>query len=258
MTEPEPSALTRVREVIERLLDPVDGCPWDLKQTPESVRLYILEETYELIDEIEAGQAEGVMEELGDCLFLLVFLARLFEAKGDFNLDQALERAAAKMVSRHPHVFKDGARLESPDQVREAWHKIKQTEKKRESLLSGIPGALPALLRAHRLTARAAKVGFDWNTAADVLKTLDEELAELTRALDQADREGAAHELGDVLFTLANLARHLKINAEDALRRTNTRFEKRFGYMEEKCADLESLSLAEKDRLWDEAKKLGY
>jgi MazG family protein len=250
----------RVARVLDRLLDPENGCPWDLKQTPDTIKLHLLEEMYELVSAIEDNVDKDVCEETGDCLFMLVFLTRLYRKRGAFNLDDVLNASANKMISRHPHIFANGKPLDSPEAVKKQWHELKQTQENR-SLLGGVPRNLPALLRAHRLSERTGKCGFDWNSAKDVLASVHQEMDEFEKALDGEAKERAAEELGDVLFTLANLSRHLGIRAEDALRATNDRFVRRFEYIEKALFDqgrtVDQASLEEMDRLWDEAKKEG-
>ena len=262
MTRPSPEAsFERILAVLDRLLDPDRGCPWDREQTPASLVGYLLEETYELQEAIEETSAAGTQEELGDCFFLLCFLGRVLQAQGDFDLGEALGQAADKMIRRHPHVFTESGGLSSADQVLDQWHVLKQGEKGPGRYLSGVPRHLPALLRAHRLTTRAGRVGFDWKGAEDVLRTFEEEETELRQALSDGDQGRVAQELGDILFTLANLARHLKINAEEALQQANRRFLSRFQYIEEHLAaqgrSLEEATLEEMDRLWAEAKAEG-
>lgn len=260
MPDQPTSALDRVKVVVGRLLDPDHGCPWDLKQTPASLRLYLLEETYELISAIELEESEAIKDEMGDCLFLLVMLAHYFQKGGAFDLEQVLDRAADKMIGRHPHIFTAGPTLTTPEQVKAQWHELKKKESSK-SVLAGVPQALPALLRAHRLTERAGKVGFDWPGTTEVLQSLGTELEELKLAMADGDGEKLASELGDVLFTVANLARHLKINAEEALRRTNDKFSRRFQYIEEELSRLgrrlDETGLEEMDRLWAQAKNQG-
>ena len=260
MPERDEPGLARVRQVLDRLLDPASGCPWDLSQSPSTLRLYLLEETYELLEAVEAGEPEGIKEEIGDCLFILCFMARLFEDQGLFDLDQALEGAAAKLISRHPHIFGQGRALKDAEEVRVQWHEIKKEEKP-GSLLKGVPKDLPALLRAHRITERVGRAGFDWEGPEPVLETLADEIGELKEAVVKEDKAGARDELGDVMFTLANLARHLGLNAEETLRAANQRFIKRFNYIEESLAaegrTVHEASLTEMDRLWAEAKERG-
>jgi len=260
MTSHRHSALDRVQEVLDRLLDPENGCPWDRQQTPDTLRLYILEETYELLDAVEAGDLPGIREELGDCLFLICFMARLFQDQQAFDLDDVLNRAADKMIARHPHVFAHGPAMENAEAVRLQWHQLKNKEKNRATL-GGVPSNLPGLLRAHRLTERAGRVGFDWPGPEAVLDTLNQELDELKQSLHAGGMNQITAELGDVLFTIVNLARHLKINAEGALRGANDRFVNRFQYIEEKLAARgqtpDQADLSDMDRLWEEAKKQG-
>lgn len=260
MPEKPSYALARVRRVLDRLLDPESGCPWDLKQTPATIRLYLLEETYELLDAVEADEPDGVKEELGDCFFILCFLARLFEDQGLFDVEAALNAAADKIIFRHPHVFGEGRKLKKAEEVQAQWHEIKK-EEKGGSLLQGIPKDMPALLQAHRLTQRAGQAGFDWDGPESVMETLDQEINELKKAVSGGDREEIAAEFGDVLFSLANLGRHLKVNAEEALRGANDRFTKRFQYIEDSLANqgrtVDDADLIEMDRLWAEAKDKG-
>lgn len=252
--------LARVARVLDRLLDPKTGCPWDLKQTPDTMKAHLLEEMYELISAIEDHADDQVCEETGDCLFLLAFLSRLYQRRGAFTLDDVLNASAQKMISRHPHIFANGKTLDSAEAVKEQWHQLKQTQEKR-SLLGGVPRNLPALLRAHRLGERTGKCGFDWNSARDVLASVHSEMDELEKAMETESEERVAEELGDVLFTLANLSRHLKIRAEDALRSTNDRFVRRFEYIEKALSGqgrtVDQASLEEMDRLWEKAKAEG-
>ena len=252
-------ALDRLNNVLIRLLDPEKGCPWDVKQTPQTVKMYILEETYELLDAVDEDDSDGVREELGDCLFLLLFMARIFPKNPDFTMEDVINGAADKLISRHPHVFGEGRTLSNADEVKGQWAKIKRQEKK-GSILSGVPKNLPALLRAHRLSERAGRCGFDWDDPKKVIESLENEIKELKQALDQ-EPERVADEMGDVFFTMANLSRHLKINSEESLRRANDRFQARFQFIEnaldEKGVSLDDAPLELMDRLWDDAKKHG-
>ena len=245
-------------QVIRQLLDPQSGCPWDLKQTTGKARMYVLEEVYELLEALGADDDEPVREELGDTLFMTAFLGLLLEREGRGSLADVLSAAADKMIRRHPHVFGDAPALNDAEDVKSQWNRIKAQEKK-QGLLDSIPAGLPALLRAHRLTQRAGQAGFDWDSAQAVLPSLDQELEELRAAMASGDTAATAAELGDVLFTLVNLGRHLKINAEEALMGTNARFLDRFRYIEAELAKQDKnpneASLAEMDRLWAEAKK---
>jgi len=273
MTQPDaPSPLDRINEVLRRLRDPLDGCPWDLEQTPDTLKMYLLEEAYELVSAIldQGGSldrdAATVRDELGDCFFLLSFITHIYQDAGLFSLDDVLLRAADKMIGRHPHVFGDREALKDSDEVRLRWHELKNEEKSSKgdfsgSFLSSVPQNLPALLRAHRLSERAGRVGFDWDDQDQVLKSLDQEVAELKAALEGGKQDLISDEIGDVFFTLTNLARHLRINSEEALQKTNKRFLNRFAYIEETLTaqgkTLEETTLAEMDRLWNEAKDKG-
>jgi MazG family protein len=254
------SLLTRLNTIFDRLLDPENGCPWDIKQTPASLKMNLLEETYELLTAIDGTDPDEIKDELGDCLFLLAFITRLYQQQGLFSLEEALESAMDKIVHRHPHVFGDAEKLNEADEVKEKWHQLKQKEERRGTYLSAIPD-MPALMMTHRLTERAGRVGFDWSAPSKVLETLELEIAELKDALDGDNQEEVSEELGDVLFTLANLARHLNTGAEESLRKANTRFRNRFEYIEKRLKErglrLEDASLAEMDEIWDEAKKKG-
>jgi len=260
MNQSVSSGLAKIRQVLDRLLDPESGCPWDRQQTPESLGLYLLEETYELLEAIENRDPDGVFEEMGDCFFILGFLARLLQNQSGLDEDKVLEAAADKIISRHPHVFGRSPSLKTAEDVRNKWHQLKRKEKD-DSLLNSVPQNMPALLRTHRLTERAGRVGFDWENPGAVLASLDQELAELKEAVQVDDQARVQAELGDVLFTLANLGRHFRTNAEDALNKANRRFTKRFQYIEQALArqgrTLEETTLAEMDRLWAEAKSQG-
>lgn len=237
-----------------------DGCPWDKEQTHDSLKPYLIEEAYEVLDAIEEGSPESLKEELGDLLFQIVFHCRLAQERGEFGMNDVIDKISEKMIARHPHVF-GGAEYKTPGEVLRQWDERKKEEGKlRESVLEGIPAALPSLLRAHRLQSRAAKVGFDWQRIEDVLAKLDEEIAEFGAALDKKEQDAIEDELGDMLFVLVNLSRFVKVNPEDALRKTISKFIARFRYIEKKAAErgksLSDMTLREMDALWDEAKHL--
>jgi MazG family protein len=260
-------ALTELDEVVARLLDPEKGCPWDIKQTPQSITVNILEESYEFMEALKAGLPDDIREEAGDLLFQVVFAARLARPRWGFGLKEIIDQVRAKMVHRHPHVFGDGKALDDAQAVLDQWQAIKRRDKKHEKLLASVPLALPALQRAHRLNDRAGRAGFDWPGPAEVRRKVDEELRELDeflpgydkKTVDAATREKAKHELGDVLLALANLARHLGFSAEDALSEANSRFVTRFGYIEANLAKEgkkpEEVNLDRLEELWQEAKK---
>ena len=236
------------------------GCPWDKKQVPGSMVVYLVEEIYELVEAIESGHEDAVCEELGDVLFHIFFLARMYAEKGAFSIQDVARGCTQKMIRRHPHVFGE-AQVDNSDQVTQNWHKMKQTEKGESdsaSLLDSIPLCLPALMRAYRVSERAARSGFDWDKPAGVLEKVVEEISEFERAMAESRPDEKATEFGDILFTLVNLARFAKIHPETALRLSTRKFEQRFKRMERRILDsggtLESVSQEEKDRIWEELK----
>jgi tetrapyrrole methylase family protein/MazG family protein/ATP diphosphatase len=253
----------RLVEIMARLLAPDGGCPWDLQQTFDTIAPYTIEEAYEVADAIQRGNLSDLRDELGDLLLQVVFHARMAEEAGAFDFAAVAEAINDKMVRRHPHVFGEVRHRSAAEQT-EAWEDIKASERaaKREgapaSLLDEVPIALPALTRAVKLSKRAARVGFVWPSAREVLEKLHEEVAELEAEIEAGDIEKARQELGDVLFVVANLARELEVDPEAALRETNAKFVRRFNYIERALAargsSPEASNLAEMDGLWDEAK----
>jgi tetrapyrrole methylase family protein/MazG family protein len=245
-------------DIIRRLRGP-GGCPWDQKQTPQDVKAYLIEELYELLEGIDAEDPALLQEEVGDILFMIAFLVNLYEEKKVFTMADALAQVTAKMVHRHPHVFGD-TQVGSADDVKANWQVLKEKEgkKPKRSHLDGIPGNLPNLSRSWFLTAKAAEVGFDWAKPQDVLGKMREEIDELEAEIERGDTARAAAETGDLLFSIVNLARHLHIEPEQALRATNDRFMRRFAYIEQALQSqgkkLKESSLAEMDALWQEAK----
>jgi MazG family protein len=249
-------AFARLAGLVATLRGP-DGCPWDRAQTRESVLPYLVEETYEAVDALKAGDAAHIREELGDLLFQVLFHADIARDAGDFSLAEVIESIHAKMVHRHPHVFGDAV-AETPEDVRESWDRIKAAEpakQARESVLDGVPRSLPALLRAAKVAERAAKAGFDWARAEDVWPKIHEELDELKEALAEGDQAAARDELGDVMFALVNLGRKADLPPEEALTGTVERFCRRFAAMERAAErPLEALAPAEWEALWRAAK----
>jgi MazG family protein len=240
------------------------GCPWDRAQTLSSLRPYLLEETYEALEALDTGNLRGLCEELGDVLFEIVFLARIAEEQGAFSLGDAVDGVAAKLVRRHPHVFGGAGPLADAEQVRGRWEELKAAERSdagggSETLLSGVPAVLPALLQAYELSSRAATVGFDWITAADVVGKLDEEVAEIRQALDGAGAGRVEEEIGDFLFAAANLARKLGVEPEAALRRANAKFRDRFTEVERRVQArgerLQEKTLEQLEAEWQEVKR---
>ena len=264
----------RLVALMRALLAP-DGCPWDREQTPASLRRYVLEEACEVIDAIESGDKKHLREELGDLLLQVVFQAEIARRDGDFGPDDVVEGIVDKLVRRHPHVFgvtnQDGTRgprpaVEDSAEVLRNWERQKAVEKKDRALLEGVPRSLPALVRAQRIGEKVGRVGFDWPDVAGSRAKVTEELGELDAAIAKNDPHAMEEELGDTLFALVNLARHLPaagsagIDAEAALRRTIDKFEKRFAYVEQKIREdhggfASKPTLETMDRYWEEAKK---
>ena len=254
--------------VMQRLRDP-GGCPWDHEQTYQSLSQYLLEEAYETFDAIQEADATGdttnLREELGDLLLQVVFHATIGKERGDFNIDDVAAGVTKKLILRHPHVFGD-TKLERAEDVLDNWDKLKaderaasgKVEKVRDSILDEVPIHFPALLEGLKLTKKAAKTGFDWENADEIFEKLDEEAGELRAAIKSGDTANAAEEIGDLLFVVMNLARHLDVEPETALKKTNHKFRKRFKFIEDelkqKGTTLEDASLGEMDALWNEAK----
>lgn len=248
--------------IMARLRAP-GGCPWDRKQTFDTIKTYLLEESYEVMDAIDARDWPGLTEELGDLLLQPAFLATMAREAGLFSITNSLDAINQKLIRRHPHVFGE-ASAETAEDVKLRWDEIKQQEKAGRGaegdapLLDGVPRNLPALAEADKLGQKAAKVGFEWADVSGVLVKIQEEAAELAAAQDARERE---HEIGDLLFNLVNLARYLQTDPEQALRKTNARFRRRFGHIEREITKaggtLEESSLDRMEELWQEAKRLG-
>ncbi len=251
------TTLDDLKDLVARLRGE-NGCPWDRKQTLESLKIYLLEETYELADALDRKAAEEVKEELGDLLFQVVFLSRLYEEEGEFDLSQVIEAIYRKMVRRHPHVFGD-KKWENAEQVVQGWQDIKAGEKKGQDPFESIPVNVPSLLKAHRISQRAAGLGFDWPDIKGVLEKVREELRELEEAIRKNDLEAAGEELGDVLFSLVNVGRFLGVPAENALRKTIQKFLRRFRIMTDdprfKDQGLPFLPIEEWEKLWARSKE---
>lgn len=245
-------------QLMTRLRAP-GGCPWDRKQTLPDLKPFVIEESYEVVDAIDREDRAALAEELGDLLLQAVFIAELTREEGTFDIYDAITAIHDKLVRRHPHVFGDVVAGDA-EQVLVNWEKLKQDERKAEnkSVLSGVPQAMPALLKASRLTEKAARVGFDWRRTDDVFDKLDEEIGELREAVSAGDAQNIHDEIGDLLFTIGNIARKVNVNPEEALQSTNRKFMRRFEHMEarvrERGQNLDQLQLEEMDRLWDEAK----
>jgi len=252
--------IKRLIELVETLRGE-NGCPWDKKQSPKTMAIYLLEEVYELVDAIESGNPDDICEELGDVLFHIFFVAKLFEEMGHFNAGDVARLITEKMIRRHPHVF-GSENAENAGDVRKRWHTIKMNEKSHlnnGSVLDSIPGGLPALMRAYRISERSARTGFDWDNIEGVLHKVEEEWSEFQCALNEKNKVDISVEFGDILFTLVNVARFAAIHPETALKDSIKKFETRFRQMEKNLAEsgrnIDSVSRNELDALWEEVKR---
>jgi tetrapyrrole methylase family protein / MazG family protein len=247
-------------EIMRRLRAP-GGCPWDRKQTHTSLLPYLIEEAYEVADTIERRNMNDLEEELGDLLLQIVFHSQLAAERKRFGIDGVIDRISRKLVARHPHVFKNREQL-TADEVLGNWERIKLSESNGKDtpkgVLDGLPRSLPALLRAYRMQEKTSRFGFDWDNPEDVLKKVEEEIAELRRSLRRRRKPEIEHEVGDLLFALVNLARHLNVDPEAALSKTNRRFARRFAFIEKQLArqnrTLNDATLEEMDQFWEQAK----
>jgi tetrapyrrole methylase family protein/MazG family protein/ATP diphosphatase len=266
LAEQKGEAYVRLVEIMQRLLAP-DGCPWDREQTPATLRRYVIEEACEVIDAIDAGDTASLCEELGDLLLQVVFLGELMRMEGKFGPDDVVRAIADKLVRRHPHVFAD-VEVSGSGDVLKNWEKIKAEEKKDRGLLESVPRSLPALTRAQRVGEKVERVGFDWPDARGSRAKVAEEMGELDRAIAEGDKARIEAELGDVLFALVNLARHVDVDAEGALRGTIGKFQRRFDHVEARVKEKHGgwaaptgagpngkLPLEALDRYWEEAKQ---
>ena len=238
------------------------GCPWDKKQTPSSVSVYLIEEVFELVDAIQSGDPDQIREELGDVLFHVVFIAAMFEERGEFDLEDVAQAITEKMIRRHPHVFGD-QKVNSSEEVVQNWQKIKLKEKdasQKHSILDSVPAKLPALLRAYRILDRAAKNGFDWTDTAEGLQDIERVPERIESTLARQGRELSSREIGDLLFSLVNIARLAKIHPDTALAGSVKKFEKRFKKMEELISEskrgFEDLSSNEKTQIWEKIENI--
>lgn len=266
--------IVRLLEVMAALRDKQTGCPWDIEQNFETIKPYTLEEAYEVADAIERNDPEDLCDELGDLLLQVVFHAQMAKEDGLFSFEDVVIAINKKMIRRHPHVFSDGD-AKTNKEVNIRWDEIKADEKQerlerrrargladedKNGLLDGVSRAMPANEEALKIQQKASKVGFDWNDPLLVLDKMEEEIAELRAEISSGNKEKIADEMGDMMFVLVNLARHLKVNPEMALRGTNAKFRKRFSYIEQKLAsessDIKSASLEQMEKLWVEAKTL--
>lgn len=238
------------------------GCPWDREQTPDSVKVYLIEETYEVLEAIESGTSADVCGELGDLLFQVLFLASIFEEKGEFNIWEVAQKITAKMIRRHPHVFGD-SQVSSADEVKDRWHEIKMAEAQASdpttsSFLDSVPKKLPALMRAYRLGERAARVGLDWPDASDAITKANKELGEFTAAVERGDAQRSVGVFGALMFTLTSLARLSGVHPETALSQTISKFINRFKALEQALVQqgrsLDSATPDEMEAMWEQCK----
>ncbi|HEY7338311.1 MAG TPA: nucleoside triphosphate pyrophosphohydrolase [Bryobacteraceae bacterium] len=256
---------TRLVEIMARLRSP-GGCPWDREQNFDTIKPYLLEEAYEVMDAIDAKDFEGLADELGDLLLQAVFFAQMASEEGRFNIADSVEAINSKLIRRHPHVFGD-ADAKTSDDVKRRWDEIKAAERaakakpKPDGLLDGVPRSLPALVEAQQIASRAAGAGFDWENIHQVIDKLREELAELEEARESPSRAAVEDEVGDLIFVVVNIARFLKVDPEQALRKTNAKFRRRFSHIEKGLAaagkTLRQAGIDEMESLWQEAKRNG-
>jgi XTP/dITP diphosphohydrolase len=250
------AAFERLLTIMDELRD---QCPWDKKQTLESLRYLTIEETYELSDAILEKDMDEIKKELGDLMLHLVFYAKIGSETGHFDIADVLNGISEKLIRRHPHIYGD-VKVNNAEDVKNNWEKIKLQEKDRDSVLTGVPNSLPAMVKAYRMQEKVRGVGFDWNTAEQVWEKVNEEIAELQHEIAVGDDEKKEKEFGDLLFSLVNYARFIGVNPEDALERTNKKFVQRFRYIEQQSKkhgkSLKNMTLEEMDVFWDEAKKI--
>ena len=247
--------LARLLEIMARLRRPKDGCPWDLEQTIDSIKPHLIEEAYEALDAMESGNREHLAEELGDVLLQIVFQSQIASEEGSFNFADVAQGISDKLIRRHPHIFGDVKVADSKEVLRN-WDAIKKTENKtRESALDGVPKHTPPLHRAYQLQKRAARVGFDWSDIQDVYAKLDEEIVELKEAVAAKDRRHILEELGDVLFSVVNIARFVKVDPAYAIELTNAKFSRRFRIVENEIVasgrKMKDCTLAQMDEIWN-------
>jgi len=247
--------MARLLEIMSRLRRPGDGCPWDLEQDIDSIKSHLIEEAYEALDAMESGNRDHLVEELGDVLLQIAFQSQIAAEESSFTFTDVARGISDKLIHRHPHIFGDVEVADSAEVLRN-WDDIKKKEKKnRESVLDGVPKRVPPLHRAYQLQKRAARVGFDWDDISAVYDKLNEEVEEFKEAIEKGDRESVLEELGDIVFSVVNLARFVKVDPAFALERTNAKFERRFRIVEEEIESsgrkMKDCTLAEMDEIWD-------
>lgn len=249
--------INKLIKIMKRLRNPIDGCPWDRKQTPTSLREYILEEAHELVEAIDMESVEKQKEELGDLLLQIVFMSQIHKEKNNFSIDDVAKSINQKLITRHPHIFGDTT-VQSAEEVKQNWEKIKQKEKKKDSILSDYPPQMPGLSHAKRVAEQASSVGFDWDDPLKALDKVEEEIEELKNEIKAGHQQKVEEELGDILFAVANVARLAHVNPEFALKNANKKFMARFRYIEEQLKkqgkEFSETSLEEMEAIWQEAK----
>lgn len=259
LREKQVQAFIKFLDTLDALHGP-QGCPWDKEQSHQSLRPYVLEEAYEVVEAIDTQNPDNLKEELGDLLLQVLFHSKIASLSQVFGIDDVMEGISEKLIRRHPHVFAD-TKVKNSTEVRQNWEKIKEEEKKvkRASILHDIPSSLPALLRAYKIGKKVSKVGFDWPDLKGVLSKVKEEIQELEQGIQNQNQDEILEEMGDLLFSIANLSRFLNVNPEEALRQTNAKFIRRFEFIEKKLREqkksFDESSLEEMDHLWNEAKK---
>ncbi len=250
--------MLRLVNIMKKLRDKNEGCPWDLEQTPDSLKKYILEEAYEVIEAIEDKDPAELKKELGDLLLQIVFQSQIASEKSEFDIEAVAKSISDKLELRHPHIFGEKKTL-TPDQVKNNWEIIKKEKEGKKRILDGVPRSFNALLRSLRLQQKAGAVGFEWQNSVDILEKVKEEITELEEGIKKNDPENIEEEIGDILFVMVNLAKKLNVNPEDALQKANDKFIGRFNYIEEKVersgGKVQDRSLEELDAIWNESKR---
>ncbi len=250
--------LNKLLETMETLRDPINGCPWDNKQSEQTLKEYIIEEAYELVEAIDLKSTGNILEELGDLLLQIVFISQINREKGNFTFDEVIENLNKKLIRRHPHIFGD-IKVSNAEEVKNNWEKIKKKEKSKKSILSSYPSRMPSLLVAKRISEQAASIGFDWNSPEDAIKKVEEEIEELKIEIRANNLQNIDEELGDLLFAISNVSRKLHINPEISLRQANKKFSERFkkleNYFEKKEISLSKTTLEEMTGIWDKIKE---
>ena len=251
--------LNHINELIEVLNKVREGCPWDKEQTIDSLKMLTVEECYELVDAVTNGDYENIKEELGDILMHIIFYARIAEEKGLFDIGDVAKGISEKLIYRHPHVFSD-LKVNDTQEVLTNWEKLKKKKKKDGGVLSGVPVALPALIKSYRMQHKASGIGFDWKNKSDIWAKVDEELLEVKQAIEEDDKNHIEEEFGDLLFSVINAARLHGVDAENALERTNRKFKQRFEFIEESCKnqniEISDAGIDKLEEFWCQAKKL--